>query len=472
MKVNRLTACSNWFLDRFPLTKLWNDHMAHYYAPKNFNFWYFFGSLALLVLVIQFITGILLTMNYKPDAKLAFDSVEYIMRDVNWGWLVRYMHSTGASAFFIVIYLHMFRGLIYGSYKQPRELIWIFGMLLFLALMAEAFTGYLLPWGQMSFWGAQVIISLFSAIPFIGEDLALWIRGDYVVSDATLNRFFAFHVIAVPLVLVMLVFLHIVALHEVGSNNPDGIEIKKTKDANGIPLDGIPFHPYYTVKDIVGVAVFLIFFATVIFYLPEMGGFFLESDNFIPADPLKTPEHIAPLWFFTPFYAILRAIPDKFAGVIAMFGSIGVLFILPWLDRSPIKSVRYRGGIFKKALFVFVISFIALGYLGTQPATPTATIFARLFTSIYFGFFLLMPIYTRLEKPKPLPTRVTDQPTLEDRIPALVEAFDEMTVLKPVTNPDDKKSFYGSTVLRRRPNPQGILNVIIRVAKKLKASLD
>ncbi len=472
MKTNRLTECSNWVLERFPLTKLWNEHMAHYYAPKNFNFWYFFGSLALLVLVNQFVTGILLTMNYKPDAKLAFDSVEYIMRDVNWGWLVRYMHSTGASAFFIIIYLHMFRGLIYGSYKQPRELIWIFGMFLFLALMAEAFMGYLLPWGQMSYWGAQVIISLFSAIPFIGDDLSLWIRGDYVVSDATLNRFFAFHVISVPLVLVLLVFLHIVALHEVGSNNPDGIEIKKTKDANGIPLDGIPFHPYYTVKDIVGVGVFLIFFATIMFYLPEMGGFFLESDNFIPADPLRTPEHIAPLWYFTPFYAILRAIPDKFAGVIAMFGSIAVLFILPWLDRSPIKSVRYRGGIFKKALFVLVVSFIALGYLGTQPVTATGTIFSRIFTLGYFGFFLLMPIYSRWEKSKPLPTRVTDQPTMEDRIPALKEIFEEMTVLKPATDPADTKSYYGSTLLRRRPNPQGILKVMIRVAKKLKASLD
>lgn len=466
MKVSRFSVCANWFLDRFPLTKLWHDHMAHYYAPKNFNFWYFFGSLALLVLVIQIVTGILLTMNYKPDAKLAFDSVEYIMRDVNWGWLVRYMHSTGASAFFIVIYLHMFRGLIYGSYKQPRELIWIFGMLLFLALMAEAFMGYLLPWGQMSFWGAQVIISLFSAIPFIGEDLSLWIRGDYVVSDATLNRFFAFHVIAVPLVLVMLVFLHIVALHEVGSNNPDGIEIKKTKNKEGIPLDGIPFHPYYTVKDIAGAGVFLIFFASVIFYFPEMGGFFLESDNFIPADPLKTPEHIAPLWFFTPFYAILRAIPDKFAGVIAMFGSIGVLFILPWLDRSPIKSIRYRGAIFKRAMFLFVISFIALGYLGTQPATPTATIFARFFTLIYFGFFLLMPIYSRWEKPKPVPKRLTKQPALDDFIPALKAAYDEMTV-----NKNNGYILYGSTEFRK-PNPKGILNVLIRVAKKLKASLD
>ncbi len=466
MKVNRFADCGNWFLDRFPLTKLWNEHMAHYYAPKNFNFWYFFGSLALLVLVSQIITGILLTMNYKPDAKLAFDSVEYIMRDVNWGWLVRYMHSTGSSAFFIVVYLHMFRGLLYGSFKQPRELIWIFGMLLYVALMAEAFMGYLLPWGQMSYWGAQVIISLFSAIPVIGDDLSLWIRGDYVVADATLNRFFAFHVIAVPLALVLLVFLHIVALHEVGSNNPDGIEIKKTKDANGIPLDGIPFHPYYTVKDIVGVGVFLLFFATVIFYMPEMGGYFLEAANFIPADPMKTPEHIAPVWYFTPFYAILRAIPDKFAGVIGMFSAIIVLFLLPWLDRSPVKSIRYRGGIYKKALMLFVISFIVLGYLGTQPATPVATIVARIFTAIYFGFFLLMPIYTRWEKTKPVPTRLTEQPSLEDRIPALIDGFDQIMVKKPITTQN------GSVVLRRRPSPAGVLHVIIRLAKKLKESLD
>lgn len=466
MKPSRLTACGNWVLDRFPLTKLWNDHMAQYYAPKNFNFWYFFGSLALLVLVNQFVTGILLTMNYKPDAQLAFDSVEYIMRDVNWGWLVRYMHSTGASAFFIVVYLHMFRGLLYGSFKQPRELIWIFGMLIFVALMAEAFMGYLLPWGQMSYWGAQVIISLFSAIPVVGDELSLWVRGDYVVSDATLNRFFAFHVISVPLVLVLLVFLHIVALHEVGSNNPDGIEIKKNKDANGIPLDGIPFHPYYTVKDIVGVGVFLVFFATIIFYMPEMGGYFLEHANFIPADPMKTPEHIAPVWYFTPFYAILRAIPDKFAGVIGMGGAIVVLFLLPWLDRSEVKSIRYRGGTYKKALLLFVISFLGLGYLGTQPATPAATTVARIFTAIYFGFFLLMPLYTRWEKSKPLPSRVTDQPSLEDRIPALIETYHEMTVEKPVTQED------GTTVMKRRPNPAGILNVITRLAIKLKKSLD
>jgi ubiquinol-cytochrome c reductase cytochrome b subunit len=462
----RLALCGNWVLERFPLTKIWNDHMAQYYAPKNFNFWYFFGSLALLVLANQFITGILLTMNYKPDAKLAFDSVEYIMRDVNWGWLIRYMHSTGASAFFIVIYLHMFRGLLYGSFKQPRELIWIFGMLLFVALMAEAFMGYLLPWGQMSYWGAQVIISLFSAIPVIGDELSLWVRGDYVVSDATLNRFFAFHVIAVPLVLVLLVFLHILALHEAGSNNPDGIEIKKSKDPWGHPVDGIPLHPYYTVKDLVAVGVFMLFFATVIFYMPEMGGYFLEHANFIPADPMKTPEHIAPVWYFTPFYAILRAIPDKFAGVIGMGGAIVILFLLPWLDRSPVKSIRYRGGIFKKALFLFVISFVGLGYLGTQPATPTATTFARIFTAIYFGFFLLMPLYTRWEKSKPVPGHLTKLPSFEERIPVLVETFNSMTIMKPVQTSD------GTTVLKRRPNPKGILAVITRLAKNLKQSLD
>jgi ubiquinol-cytochrome c reductase cytochrome b subunit len=453
--------CGNWVLDRFPLAQVWNEHMAHYYAPKNFNFWYFFGSLALLVLVNQFVTGILLTMNYKPDAKFAFDSVEYIMRDVNWGWLVRYMHSTGASAFFIVIYMHMFRGLLYGSFKQPRELIWIFGMLLFVALMAEAFMGYLLPWGQMSYWGAQVIISLFSAIPVVGDDLALWIRGDYVISDATLNRFFAFHVIAVPLVLVLLVFMHIVALHEVGSNNPDGVDIKKSKDPWGHPVDGIPFHPYYTVKDVVGVAVFLLFFATVIFYMPEMGGYFLEHANFIPADPMKTPEHIAPVWYFTPFYSILRAIPDKFAGVIGMGGSIVVLFLLPWLDRGNVKSIRYRGGIYKKALMLFVVSFIALGYLGTQPVTYVATIMARIFTAYYFGFFLLMPIYTRWEKLKPVPNHITMQPTLEERIPELKALFEEVTEVK--TEGDVSKRGFNST---------GAKNVLIRTAKNLKESLD
>ena len=396
-----------WIDARFPLSKMWYEHLAEYYAPKNFNFWYYFGSLALLVLVIQILTGVWLTMNYKPDAGMAFNSVEYIMRDVNWGWLIRYMHSTGASMFFIVVYLHMFRGLIYGSFKKPRELIWIFGMIIYVCLMAEAFMGYLLPWGQMSYWGAQVIISLFGAIPGIGDALALWIRGDFVIADATLNRFFAFHVIAVPIVLLALVVLHILALHEVGSNNPDGVDIKKHKDENGIPLDGIPFHPYYTVKDIVGVAVFLIIFSIIVFFMPEMGGWFLEKDNFIPADPLKTPEHIVPLWYFTPFYAILRAVPDKFLGVVAMGGAIFVMFLLPWLDRSPVKSIRYRGGIYKIAIGIFVVSFIALGYLGTQPATPLYTNFARFFSVLYFGFFISLLFIPKFEKTKPVPDRVT-----------------------------------------------------------------
>lgn len=404
-----MSSFMNWLDARFPATKMWKEHLSEYYAPKNFNFWYFFGSLALLVLVLQIVTGIFLTMNYKPDAATAFASVEYIMRDVEWGWLIRYLHSTGASAFFVVVYLHMFRGLIYGSYKQPRELVWIFGMLIYLTLMAEAFMGYLLPWGQMSYWGAQVIISLFGAIPVVGEQLALWIRGDFVVADATLNRFFAFHVIALPIVLLGLVVAHIIALHEVGSNNPDGVEIKKNKGADGKPVDGIPFHPYYTVKDIVGVVVFLFIFSLVLFYAPEGGGWFLEKDNFVPADPLKTPEHIVPLWYFTPFYAILRAVPDKLMGVLAMGGAIVFLFLLPWLDRSPVKSIRYRGPLFKIALTLFIISFVALGYLGTQAATPGFTLAAQIFSVIYFAFFIFMPIYTKIDKDKPVPERVTFQ---------------------------------------------------------------
>ncbi len=403
----QLTGLRDWVDDRFPLMQLWNDHMGQYYAPKNFNFWYYFGVLSIVVLAIQILTGIWLTMNYKPDAGLAFASVEYIMRDVEWGWLIRYMHSTGASAFFIVVYLHMFRALLYGSYKKPRELLWVLGMFTYLALMAEAFLGYLLPWGQMSFWGAQVIISLFGAIPFVGETLSLWIRGDFVVSDITLNRFFALHVIAVPLAIIGLVFLHILALHEVGSNNPDGVEIKKNKGPDGKPLDGIPFHPYYTVKDSVGVIVFLIVFAGVVFFAPEMGGWFLEANNFVPANPLVTPQHIVPVWYFTPFYAILRAVPDKLIGVLLMGGATTILFLLPWLDRSPVKSIRYRGPIFKTALTLFVISFVSLGYLGTQNPTTTMTWMARGFSVIYFGFFLLMPFYSKMDKTKPVPDRVT-----------------------------------------------------------------
>lgn len=403
-----------WIDDRFPLTAMYNDHMAKYPAPKNLNFWYFFGSLAMLVLVNQIITGIWLTMNYNPSAEGAFASVEYIMRDVDYGWLLRYMHSTGASAFFVVVYLHMFRGMIYGSYQKPRELLWIFGMLIFLVLMAEAFMGYLLPWGQMSFWGAQVIVNLFSAIPFIGEPLSIWIRGDYVIGDATLNRFFSFHVIAIPLALLGLVAAHIMALHEVGSNNPDGIEIKENVDANGIPLDGIPFHPYYTVKDIVGVVVFLIVFFGVVFFAPEGGGYFLEYNNFFPADPLKTPPHIAPVWYFTPSYSILRSmvwpvfgLEAKFWGVVAMGASVVVIAFLPWLDRSPVKSIRYRGPIYKSFLTAFVIAFLTLGYFGTQPPSPVGEVVSQICSLIYFSFFLLMPWYSKIDKCKPEPERVT-----------------------------------------------------------------
>lgn len=402
-KVNDAMA---WIDERIPLTATWDKHVGKYYAPKNFNFWYYFGSLALLVLVIQIVTGIFLTMNYKPDGELAFRSVEYIMRDVNWGWLIRYMHSTGASMFFVVVYLHMMRGIMYGSYKKPRELLWIFGMLIYLVLMAEAFMGYLLPWGQMSFWGAQVIISLFGAIPWVGDAITLWLRGDYVVADATLNRFFALHVIAMPLVLIGLVFVHIVALHEVGSNNPDGVDIKKNKGADGIPLDGIPFHPYYTVKDLIGVAVFLLVFFAIVFFAPEMGGYFLEHANYVPADPLKTPEHIAPVWYFTPFYAILRAMPDKLLGVIAMFSAIAVLFFLPWIDRNPVRSIRYRSFKYKAILTAFIIAFVVLGYFGMQPVTTAGTWISRLCSLTYFGFFVALFFISKNEKTKPVPERV------------------------------------------------------------------
>ncbi|TMG74502.1 MAG: cytochrome bc complex cytochrome b subunit [Betaproteobacteria bacterium] len=442
-----------WIDQRFPLMETWRKHLSEYYAPKNFNFWYYFGSLALFVLVIQIVTGIFLTMNYKPDAAQAFASVEYIMREVPWGWWIRYMHSTGASFFFICVYLHMFRALLYGSYRKPRELLWIFGMLVFVCLMAEAFFGYLLPWGQMSYWGAQVIVNLFDAIPVIGPKLAIWIRGDYVVSDATLNRFFAYHVIAVPLALLALVVAHLLALHEVGSNNPDGVEIKKVKDPKtGRPLDGIPFHPYYTVKDTFGVVVFLVVFSIVVFFAPEAGGYFLEHNNFIPADPLKTPLHIAPVWYFTPYYSILRATTENFmwvlaAGVVAMAGliiwsvkstaaricvaalaavllagfftldpkvwgvvlmgtSVMIFFFLPWLDQSPVKSIRYKGPITKTAIALFVIAFFVLGYLGTQTVTEERTLAAQIGTAVYFLFFFLMPWYSKMDKCRPEPARI------------------------------------------------------------------
>ena len=402
----------SWIDQRFPLTKVWNEHLAEYYTPRNFNFWYFFGSLAILMLVMQLVTGIFLTMHFKPDSANAFASVEYIMRDVEWGWLVRYLHSVGASAFFVVIYLHMYRGLLYGSYKGPRELIWVLGMLLYIVLMAEAFMGYVLPWGQMSYWGAQVIISLFGSVPVIGPDLLVWILGDYAVGDAALNRFFSLHVIALPLILVVLVFLHIVALHTVGSNNPDGIEIKKNKDKDGIPKDGIPFHPYFTVKDTMGAVAFLWIFCAVVFYAPALNGYFLEHANFIEANPLQTPEHIAPLWYLTPFYSVLRAVPpmfgSQFPGVLAMGASLLILFFLPWLDRSPVKSIRYRSPIYKWVLGIFVISFIMLGWLGMQSVTPLNVFLARVFTILYFAFFILMPWYTSIGKTKEVPERLTE----------------------------------------------------------------
>ncbi|HZF27504.1 MAG TPA: cytochrome bc complex cytochrome b subunit [Gammaproteobacteria bacterium] len=400
-------ALGAWIDDRFPMTKLIKEHATEYYASKNFNFWYGFGVIATVVLVMQLVTGIFLTMNYKPSSAEAFASVEYIMRDVEWGWLIRYLHSTGASAFFIVVYLHMFRGLLYGSYKKPRELVWIIGMFIYLCLMAEAFFGYLLPWGNMSYWGAQVIVSLFGAIPWIGNGLSEWIRGDFYISDITLNRFFAFHVIAVPLALVGLVVVHIMALHEVGSNNPDGIEIKENKNKDGKPIDGVAFHPYHTSKDLVIVIVFFILFSAVVFFAPDMGGYFLEHANFQPADPLQTPPHIAPVWYFTPFYAMLRAVPDKLLGVVFMGSAVLLPFFLPWLDRCRVKSIRYRGWMYKVSLMVFAATFLTLGYLGLQQPTPPVVVLCRIFTILYFAFFFLMPFYSRAEKTKPVPTRVT-----------------------------------------------------------------
>ncbi|WP_054113655.1 ubiquinol-cytochrome c reductase [Marinagarivorans algicola] len=403
----------SWIDARLPVVRAWDTHMGKYYAPKNFNFWYFFGVLSILVLVNQLLTGIFLTMHYEPSVEGAFASVEYIMRDVPYGWLLRYMHSTGASAFFVVVYLHMFRGLMYGSYKAPRELVWIFGMLIYLVLMAEAFMGYVLPWGQMSYWGAQVIVNLFGAIPVIGEDLVQWIRGDYLISGATLSRFFALHVVAMPIVLLGLVVMHILALHEVGSNNPDGIDIKKNKDENGIPKDGVPFHPFYTVHDLVGITVFLFVFCAIIFFAPEMGGYFLEFANFEVANGLKTPEHIAPVWYFTPFYAILRAVTidigplnSKFLGFVAMGAAIAILFVLPWLDRSPVKSMRYKGWFSRVALIAFAAVFVILGYLGVKESTPGRTILSQVCSVLYFAYFLGMPFWTSREKCQPVPERV------------------------------------------------------------------
>lgn len=418
MIANIFNAVIDWVDARLPVVNAYKKHMSEYYAPKNFNFWYFFGVLSLLVLVNQLLTGIWLTMFYSPTE--AFESIEYIMRDVNGGWIIRYMHAVGASAFFAVVYIHMWRGLLYGSYKPPRELIWIFGMLIYLCLMAEGFLGYVLPWGNMSYWGAEVIVSLVGAVPFdwapfvdadmakgISNELTTWIRGDYLLSDATVNKFMALHVVAIPLILVALVILHLLALHEVGSNNPDGVEIKKFKDENGVPLDGIPFHPYYTVKDSVGAVIFLMVFATIIFFFPDGGGYFIEKPNFEPANPLKTPAHIAPVWYYGPYYAMLRAVPDKGAGVIVMGAAIAILFVLPWLDRHPVKSIRYKGWLSKVTLMVFGVNFIMLGYLGTQPGSTVKTLLAQVGTVYYFLYFVLILFIHKFEKSKPVPERIT-----------------------------------------------------------------
>ena len=397
----------HWLEVRFPLREFSKKHLTGYYAPKNFNFWYYFGSFSLLVLLIQIITGIWLAMEYTPTNDGAFASVQHIMRDVRYGWLLRFMHTTGASAFFVVVYLHMYRGLIYGSYQKPRELVWLIGMLIYITLLLEAFTGYVLPWGQMSYWGAAVITSFASAVPLIGKYLVVWLRGDFNVSGVTLHRFFSLHVTAVPLLLLLLVFLHLVALHYVGSNNPDGINVKDKKNSAGHPLDGIPFHPYYTVKDLVGVVVFLLIFSWVLFYAPKMGGYFLEPDNYVPANPLQTPEHIAPVWYMTPFYAILRAVPNKFLGLIAMAAAIALMFVLPWLDRSRVRSIRYKGIWSKLAIALFVVSFIGLGYLGIEPVSPLRSFMAQVFSVGYFLFFLAMPIYTAYEKTTLPPERAT-----------------------------------------------------------------
>ena len=413
--VGGLIGLRDWVDARLPIVNAWKKHLSEYYAPKNFNFWYYFGVLSMVVLVIQLLSGIWLTMNYTASAEAAFASVEYIMRDVEYGWLLRYIHSTGASAFFFVIYLHMFRGLMYGSYQKPRELIWVFGMAIYFVLMAEGFLGYVLPWGQMSYWGANVIVSLAGAIPVIGEDLLVWVRGDFLISGATLNRFFALHVVALPIVLLALVFLHILALHEVGSNNPDGVEIKKNKGSDGVPLDGVPFHPYYTLyHDLAGIVLFLFVFCAIVFFAPEMGGYFLEIANFQEANPLKTPEHVPPVWYYTPFYSMLRAvtvplfgIDAKFWGMLVMISAIAILFVLPWLDKSPVRSMRYKGWYSRIALLSFIVSFLILGVLGTQSVSPAKTLLAQIMTIVYFAYFVAMPWYTRKEVTAQPPERVT-----------------------------------------------------------------
>ena len=395
-----------WFNDRLPIVNTFERHLSKHPVPKKVNFWYLFGALASVVLIIQIISGIWLMMPYQNTEEGAFSSIEFIMQDVDYGWVIRYMHTTGASMFFAVVYLHMFRGLLYGSYKKPRELVWIFGMTIYLVMMAEGFLGYVLPYGQMSYWGAQVIISLFGAIPYIGESLEVWVRGDYYISGSTVSRFFALHVVALPLMLIALVFMHLVALHEVGAGNPEGIDIEEHLDEDGVPLDSVPFFPYKVLNALVGIGVFMTVFSIIMFFFPEAGGYFIEKANFEEANPLSTPEHIAPVWYYSPYYAMLRAVPDKLGGLIVMAGAIAILFVVPWLDRSKVNSIRYKGIFSKIAISLFAISFLTLGYLGTVPVTELRTLMSVICTAIYFLFFFLMPIYTSLESTKQPPERL------------------------------------------------------------------
>ena len=396
----------NWLNTRLPIVNTFERHLSKHPVPKKVNFWYMFGALATVVLILQVVTGIWLMFGYESTEEGAFASIEYIMRDIEGGWIIRYMHTTGASMLFAVVYLHMFRGLLYGSYHKPRELVWIFGMAIYFVMMAEGFLGYVLPYGQMSYWGAQVIISLFGAIPYIGESLELWIRGDYYISGATISRFFALHVVALPLILIALVFIHLIALHEVGAGNPEGVDIEKYVDEDGVPLDSVPFFPYKVLNALVAIGIFGIVFSLIMFFFPEAGGYFIELANFEEANPLNTPEHIAPVWYYSPYYAMLRAVPDKFGGLIVMSSAIAILFVMPWLDRSKAASIRYKGVLSKIAMILFVFSWILLTWLGTVPVTELRKTLSIIGTIIYFAFFLLMPIYTSIEKSKPVPERL------------------------------------------------------------------
>ena len=396
----------SWINSRLPIVNTFERHLSKHPVPSKVNVWYLFGALAAVTLIIQVISGIWLIMPYSNTEEEAFSSIEYIMRDVDYGWVIRYIHTTGASLFFAVVYLHMFRGLLYGSYQKPKELVWIFGCTIYLAMMAEGFLGYVLPYGQMSYWGAQVIISLFGAIPYIGESLELWVRGDYYISGITVSRFFALHVVALPLVLIALVFLHLVALHEVGAGNPEGVDIEKHLDDDGVPLDSVPFFPYKVLNALVAIGVFMTVFSIIMFFFPEGGGYFIEMANFQEANPLVTPDHIAPVWYYAPFYTMLRAIPDPLGGLIVMAAAVAIFFVVPWLDRSKVASIRYKGIYSKIAITLFGVSFLTLGYLGTVGVTEVRKLMSIICTVMYFAYFLLMPIYTKYETTKEVPERL------------------------------------------------------------------